>query len=83
VEYQADEEVARLIARSDELSEQSRAVNERGARSSSALGRLLVRCVEVCDESDRVYGRQHREAATERGAWDKSLTVSLSPLRRV
>ena len=66
--YHADEEVARLIARSDKLSEQSRAVNERGARSSSALGRLLARCVEVCDESDRVYGRRRREA--ELGAWD-------------
>lgn len=57
MEYHADEEVARLFARSDELMKQSRAVNERGARSSSALGRLLARCVEVCDESDRVYGR--------------------------
>lgn len=70
--YHADEEVARLIAHSDRLSEQSRDINARGARGSSALGRLLARCVEVCNESDRVYGRQRRETATEPGAWDES-----------
>jgi hypothetical protein len=60
--YPTDEEVAKLIARSDALLERSRDVNERSARVSSTLRRVLTQCNEVCNESDSLYGRPKAEA---------------------
>lgn len=63
---QADEEVAGLIARSDELAAQSRDVNERGMRTSAALSRLLEQCDGICAMSDRLYrGRSPAAQASE------------------
>lgn len=56
MDYQADEEVVRLIARSDALTAQSRVVNERGMRTSTVLRRVLAQCDYVCAMSDRLYG---------------------------
>ena len=72
MDYHADEEVARLLARSDELAQRSKDVNLRGARESSALMRLLARCEEVCNESDRVYRGQRGEASAEPDAGAES-----------
>jgi hypothetical protein len=66
LDYPNDEEVARLIARSDALLERSRDVNEWSARVSSTLRRVLTQCNEVCNESDGLYGRPKSEKEPEK-----------------
>lgn len=68
MDYPEDEELAGLIARSDELSRRSRAAAMKGARQSADLLRLLANSHALCSASDKLCGRPARDPRAPEGS---------------
>lgn len=65
--YPSDKELERLLARSDELVEQSRDAKLKGAETSATLWRLLARSAEVCRTSDALRRAERQAEASPEG----------------
>ena len=57
MDYHAEEELTRLLARSDELTQRSQDVNVRVMRVSAAMMRALEQGKDVCAMADRLYAK--------------------------